>query len=305
MKGIKISACIITYNQQEYIKDCLEGAINQVLDYDYEIVIGDDCSTDNTLAICREYANKYPDKIRLLPRENNLGMAKNWAATIKECQGKYIAMCEGDDYWTDPGKLQKQVNFLEANPDYVISFHKVSVLKTNGEFVDDFLTNVPEGYEDIQVLAERGNYIHTPSVVFRNNVTDFPIEFEQSPIVDYFLYMMLAEHGKIKYSEEKMCVYRFGIGIYSGAQMLRKIQNNLKLFTLLVSFSKSYSKPEHQIIRQIFRERMMRSNNTLAAYQKGEKKVFFVTKNQWSRIAKGLKNNYNKPFNILKKLTKK
>lgn len=299
MKGIKVSACIISYNQQDYIKDCLEGAINQVLDYDYEIVIGDDCSTDNTFRICKEYANKYPDKIRLLSRDKNLGMAKNWIATIQECQGKYIALCEGDDYWTDLNKLQKQVNFLESNPDYVLSFHKVSVLKTNGEFVEDFLTNVPEGYQNILTLAQYGNYIHTPSVVFRNIIKEFPSEFEQSPIVDYFLYMMLAEYGKINYSEDKMSVYRFGIGVYSGVQMLKKIQNNLKLFTMLVVASKNAE------IREIFQQRLNRSANTLEKYLKGEKRVFFITKNQWLRIAKRLKNNYNKPLRILKKFTKK
>ncbi|MCF6132678.1 glycosyltransferase family 2 protein [Flavobacterium wongokense] len=299
MKEVKISACIITYNQQDYIKDCLEGAVSQILDYDYEIVIGDDCSTDNTFKICQEYADKYPDKIRLLPRDKNLGMAKNWSATIQECHGKYIAMCEGDDYWTDSGKLQKQLDFLESNPDYVLSFHKVSVLKTDGEFVEDFLTNVPEGYEGIKTLAERGNYIHTPSVVFKNIIKEFPSEFEQSPIVDYFLYMMLAEHGKINYNEDKMCVYRFGIGVYSGAQMLKKIQNNLRLFTMLVAVSKN------DAIREIFQQRLNRSAYTLEKYLKGEKKIFFVTKNQWMRIAKGLKNNYNKPLRILKKLTKK
>ena len=299
MKGTKVSACIITYNQQDYIKDCLDGAINQVLDYDYEIVIGDDCSTDNTFRICQEYANKYPDKIRFLSRDKNLGMAKNWIATIKECDGKYIAMCEGDDYWTDTDKLQKQVDILETNTDYVLSFHKVSVLKTNGEFVEDFLTNVPQTYQDIITLAKQGNYIHTPSVVFRNIIKEFPFEFEQCPIVDYFLYMMLAEHGKLSYSEEKMCVYRFGIGIYSGAQMRKKIENNLKLFTMLVSYSKQND------IRKIFQERQSRSENTLETYLKGEKKVFFVTKNQWLRIAKGLKSNYNKPLKILNKLTKK
>lgn len=298
MNGIKVSACIITYNQQEFIKDCLEGAISQTLDYDYEIVIGDDCSTDDTFKICQEYANKYPDKIRLLSRDKNLGMAKNWKETIKECSGKYIALCEGDDYWTDQNKLQKQVDFLESNPDYVLSFHKVSILKTNGDFVDDFLTIVPVDYQNIITLAERGNYIHTPSAVFRNEITEFPTEFEQSPIVDYFLYMMLAEHGKINYSEKKMCVYRFGVGIYTGASMLKKIQNNLKLFTLLASFS------NRQDIKNIFLARKSRSENALEKFLKGEEKVFFITKNNWASFFKMLKNNYNKPGRILNKVFK-
>lgn len=299
MEKIKVSACIITYNQQDFIRDCLEGAINQQLDYDYEIVIGDDCSTDNTFKICQEYAQKHPDKIKLISRNKNLGMAKNWMATIQECSGKYVAICEGDDYWTDVNKLQKQVGFLESHPDYVLNFHKVSVLKTNGKFFDDFLTKVPEGYENIITLAQYGNYIHTPSVVFRNIIKDFPFEFEQSPIVDFFLYLMLAEHGKISYSEEKMCVYRFGVGIYSGAQMLKKINNNLKLFTLLLSYSKTDE------IKKIFLERQSRSVNSLETFLHGEKKIVFITKNKWSKIIKGIKKNYNQPMQILKKVIKK
>ena len=299
MERIKVSACIITYNQQDFIRDCLDGALNQQLDYDYEIIIGDDCSTDNTFKICQEYAQKYPEKIRLLSREKNLGMAKNWIATIQECSGKYVALCEGDDYWTDAKKLHRQVSFLEANPDYVLNFHKVSVLKTDGKFVDDFLTKVPEDYESIITLAQHGNYIHTPSVVFRNIIKDFPFEFEQSPIVDFFLYLMLAEHGKINYSEDKMCVYRFGVGIYSGAQMLKKIHNNLKLFTLLLSFSK------RDDIKKIILERQLRSISTLESFLIGEQKIVFVTKNNWSRIIKGIRKNYNQPLKILKKVTKK
>ncbi len=299
MKEIKVSACIITYNQQDFIKDCLEGAINQELHYDYEIVIGDDCSTDNTFQICQEYAQKYPDKIRLLSRDKNLGMAINWIETIKSCKGKYIALCEGDDYWTAPNKLQKQVDFLESNPDVVLSFHQVSVLKTNGEFVEDFLTTIPDGYQDILTLAERGNYIHTPSVVFRNTIKDFSFEFEQCPMVDYFLYLMLAENGKIQYFPEKMSVYRYGVGIYSGADMLKKIKNNLKLFTLLLSYSKRND------IKKIFLERQLRSVITLETYLKGEQKVFFVSRNKWSKLFKMIQKNYNKPGKIINKATQK
>ena len=100
-------------------------------------------------------------------------------------------MCEGDDYWTDPYKLQKQVDFLEANPDYVLNFHKVKILKPDGLLVDDFITKVPDNYETQETLARLGNYIHTPSVVFRNLIIELPKEFSLSPIGDYFLYMLL------------------------------------------------------------------------------------------------------------------
>lgn len=236
MKGIKVSACIITYNQQDYIRYCLDGAVNQVLDYDYEIVIGDDCSTDSTFQICQEYADKYPDKIRLLFRDKNKGMAGNWVDTIQNCQGKYIALCEGDDYWTDNDKLQKQVDFLEANPDYALSFHKVSVQKKTGEIVEDFLTAVPAEHETALDIVEKGNYIHTPSVVYRNVFKEFPKEFYKSPVVDYFLYIMLSKHGKAKYLTEEMAVYRHGVGIFTSQSNIKMTTDLIRLYSCLLSF---------------------------------------------------------------------
>jgi glycosyltransferase involved in cell wall biosynthesis len=236
MKGIKVSACIITYNQENFIRHCLDGAVNQVLDYDYEIVIGDDCSTDSTFAICREYADKYPDKIRLLSRAENMGMAANWVDTIQNCQGKYIAMCEGDDYWTDNNKLQKQVGFLESNPDYVLSFHKVSVLKASGEIVEDFITNVPAEHETISDVVEKGNYIHTPSVVYRNIITEFPMEFYKSPIADHFLYILLSKHGKVKYLNAEMAVYRHGVGIFTSQNSIKITADLVRFYSCLLSY---------------------------------------------------------------------
>ena len=235
MNKTKISACIITYNHEGFIRVCLEGAINQEVDFEYEIVIGEDNSSDRTRQICIEYAQKYPNLIKFYPREKNLGMIGNWIETIQNCTGKYIALCEGDDYWTDPLKLQKQVDFLEANPDYVLCFHQVNILKTNGEIVEDFITNVPENYETIETLARLGNYIHTPSVVFRNVVKEFPFEFEHSPIGDFFLYMMIAEHGKLKYLEGKMAVYRAGVGIWSAKSEYLRNLNTAYTHALIVS----------------------------------------------------------------------
>lgn len=236
MKGIKISACIITYNQEDYIKSCLDGAISQVVDYDYEIVIGDDCSTDNTLKICKEYAERHPDKIRLLSRGKNMGMAANWADTILNCQGKYIAICEGDDYWTDKNKLQQQVDFLESNPDYALTFHKVSVLKADGELVEDFLTDVPAAHETLDDVVERGNYIHTPSIVFRNLIKEFPPEFFKSPIADHFLYVLLAKHGKVKYLEDDMAVYRHGVGVLTSQGAIKITTNLIRFYSCLLSY---------------------------------------------------------------------
>jgi len=125
-----VSICCITYNHRDYIKRALDGFIMQKTDFNYEICLGEDESDDGTREQCQDYAEQYPDKIRLFlrSREDVIkldGRATgryNFIATLNECRGKYIAICEGDDYWTDPNKLQKQVDFLEANPDYSVGY---------------------------------------------------------------------------------------------------------------------------------------------------------------------------------------
>jgi glycosyltransferase involved in cell wall biosynthesis len=237
----KISCHIITYNQKDYISQCIEGVLMQKTNFSFEIIIGDDNSTDGTREILKKYARKYPDVIKLNLRQvRGIGIPgkQNFLTTLELCTGEYISLCDGDDYWTDSLKLQKQVDFLEANPDYVLCFHQVSILNTNGEIEDDFITKVPENYETIETLARLGNYIHTPSAVFRNVIKKLPFEFEWSPIGDYFLYIILAQHGKLKYLEEKMAVYRYGIGLYSSESNTNILIMLNKQFACLLSYLK-------------------------------------------------------------------
>lgn len=284
MNKPKVSACLITYNQENFIRECLEGAISQIGDFDYEIIIGDDCSSDNTKQICLEYSTKYPNLIKYTKRNDNLGMIGNWIATISECTGNYIALCEGDDYWTDPHKLQKQVDFLEAHPDYVLSFHKVKILKPNGELAEDFITKVPEDYETQETLARLGNYIHTPSVVFRNVIKEFPPEFSLSPIGDYFLYMLLVEHGKLHYFEDEMAVYRFGVGLHSTHTQIKMAKANFKLFTLLLScFNNSK-------INQILLGRQLNAFDNLEFLIRSEYAEGFVSHHVFFKAIKSLKH---------------
>ena len=142
-------------------------------------------------------------------------MQNNFIWASEQCTGKYIAMCEGDDYWTDPLKLQKQVDFLETNSDYVLCFHKVNILKPNGRIVPDFVTKLPNDYQLKEVFFKKGNYIHTVSVMYRNFLIDFPELYRYTPEGDFLLYLMLTKFGKLGYLEDVMAVYRYNIGIIS------------------------------------------------------------------------------------------
>ncbi|MFV8342090.1 glycosyltransferase family 2 protein [Flavobacterium sp. XS2P39] len=270
MNKMKISACIITYNHENFIRECLEGAINQSVNFEYEIVIGEDNSSDKTREICCEYAEKYPNLIKFFPREKNIGMIGNWTKTIQNCQGKYIALCEGDDYWTDPLKLQKQVDFLEANADYVICFHKVDVLQ-DGVIEEETITaKVPET-TSINDLA-KGNYMHTCSVVYRNNLfSELPEYFNQSPVGDYFLHLLNARYGAIRCFDEIMGVYRVhGTSVWSS-----KTQEERE--SIWVPFLKNIKPNFDKEVQDVL-------NAQIAFYTKSEEKKDFV----WN--ARNIKN---------------
>ncbi|WP_256010054.1 glycosyltransferase [Desertivirga xinjiangensis] len=125
---IKVSICCITYNHEKYIAKAIEGFLNQKTSFKYEILIGEDCSTDNTLAVINDYIKRFPGQIKLITGDKNIGSIRNLVRVFAEVQGKYIAFCDGDDYWTDPLKIQKQVDFLENNLDYTLCFHYSEVV---------------------------------------------------------------------------------------------------------------------------------------------------------------------------------
>ena len=271
--------------------------IKKKINFDFELIIVNDNSPDTTDTIISEILKNVSkaSRIRYIKHDENIGMMANFIFALQQAKGKYIGLCEGDDYWIDPYKLQKQVDFLEANPDYVLCFHKVKILKPNGELVEDFITKVPENYEAQETLARLGNYIHTPSVVFRNIIKEFPPEFSLSPVGDYFLYMMLSEHGKLKYLEEEMAVYRYGVGIHSSKTNLRMAKTVLNFYTLLISYSKN-----PKIIR-ILLERNQKNIENFELLIRKEYQESFVSNHIFFKALK----SFNEPNKFWKKLKRK
>ncbi len=219
----KVSILISTYNHESFISDTIEGILSQKTDFPYRVIIGEDCSTDRTGEICLRYQSRHPNRITVLDRTANLGMNGNFIDAWKHCTGKYIAVCEGDDYWTDPSKLQKQIEFLDANPDFAISFHRVAVENDQGQCTGhspdgDF--NPITSFED---LALR-NYIPTLSCVFRNGLFgEIPEWFVGLAVGDYPLHLLNAAHGRIGFISETMGVYRqHGTGAWNSKQWIEK-----------------------------------------------------------------------------------
>lgn len=295
--NVFISIIMVTYGHEQYIREAIEGVLMQEGDFDLELIIANDCSPDNTHLIISEILSSHPkaDKIRYIKHDKNIGMMPNFIFALQEANGQYIALCEGDDYWTDPYKLQKQVDFLETNPEYVLSFHKVKILKPNGELVDDFITKVPENYETQETLAKLGNYIHTPSVVFRNIIKEFPFEFTLSPVGDYFLYIMLSEHGKLKYLEEEMAVYRYGVGVHSSKSRLNLTKTVFDFYSLLLSYSNN---PK---INQILLDRHAKNFESFESMIRNEYSESFVSNHVFFKAIKTI----NEPKKFWKKLKQK
>jgi len=234
-----VSVFMMTYNHEKYIKQAIDSILMQKTNFDYEIVIGEDCSTDNTRKIINEYYDKYPGKFKLLLHEKNIGAIANQIAVLKACTGKYIALCEGDDYWTDPYKLQKQVDFLEANPDFVFTFHDAFILnqKTDEKHLRIGVRKIDEIVDLKSVIIQ--NNIPTASIVFRNilNSKSLPDWFCKIAKGDYGLCVLLAEKGPGKFFREPMSVYRVHDGgVWSGSDFEKIHKANLAFYNYLLKY---------------------------------------------------------------------
>lgn len=178
-----VSICSITYNHEPYIRQCLDGFLMQQTNFAFEIIINDDCSTDGTTDIIREYSEKYPDVIKPIFHEENQyqkGIRGMFAKFVfPKAQGKYIALCEGDDYWTDPLKLQKQVDFLEMHPDYGVVYTDFNMYYQNqGILHESVFKTLPHKFRSIYNNAEDFlyslGYMCPPSWLWRKSLLPFP-----------------------------------------------------------------------------------------------------------------------------------
>ncbi|GLU51116.1 glycosyltransferase family 2 protein [Dyadobacter frigoris] len=218
MAMIKVSVCVPTFNHEEYIEHMLKGALMQETDFTFEIVIGDDASTDNSQQIIQKYAEQYPEIIKAYLHKENQGPdnprefagRNNVLQLLKACKGEYVAMCEGDDYWTDPHKLQKQVDFLDSHPDFAICHHNMLVTYEDGSPSHTFNKNSQPLVSTIDDILQDRWFMATASWMYRNYflTEDFAPWHALAAAGDWALSIQLAAKGKIGYLPETMGVYR-------------------------------------------------------------------------------------------------
>lgn len=211
--SVLVSINCITYNQESYISEAIDSFMMQKTDFDFEILIGEDCSTDSTGKIVEMYQAKYPDRIRIITSDKNVGFMKNMIRLHENSKGKYIAICEGDDYWTDEHKLQKQIDYLEKNTDCTLCFHAAEVVKAKNKakvglirpYNDDNICKTEE------IIIGGGDFCPSQSLVYRKTSMDNPPDFfAKSPIGDYPLQIIATSKGYAYYMDEIMSAYRKG-----------------------------------------------------------------------------------------------
>jgi glycosyltransferase involved in cell wall biosynthesis len=192
----KVSVSLLTYNHGPFIAQALNSILLQQVNFEYEIVIGEDCSQDNTREIVLSYQKNNPDKIRIFLSKKPLNDGKsgrlNFVRNLKACRGEYVALLDGDDYWTAPHKLQKQVDFLDDNPRYAICFHDAIRLYENGSQRPWLY---PGGKKEVYSLADLavGNFIPTCSTMFRNRLfSEFPGWYYEVSMGDWPLHIINA-----------------------------------------------------------------------------------------------------------------
>ncbi len=246
-----VSVCMIAYNHEKYIAEAIQGVLMQKTDFEIEFIIANDASTDNTHPLITQFAiDKKNITINYINHSVNSGMMPNFVSALQQCSGKYIALCEGDDYWTDPLKLQKQVDFMEANPEYAMIFTNGKVVYTNENNDSHLIYSnskdeskasydtfpLPNDTTDIYTLA-KGNYIHTAGVLFLNWVDEgIPSYMKKTTIGDWPLHLMTATKGLIKFSNEDTFSYRVhSDGIYSKKNKIEKLRLALGQFSPVLS----------------------------------------------------------------------
>jgi len=210
---IIVSVCMITYNHGSYIKEAIEGVLAQKTNFPIELVIGEDCSIDSTRSICETYLQKHADIINLLPSKKNNGLMPNFIRTLEACKGKYIALCEGDDYWTDPLKLQKQVDFLDANDDFSICSANV-ILKNEIDNTEvEWLGAKWREVSTLKDILRYGSGGATCTLVFRSqSIKVIPEWFHLFAGGDWAIQIICTSKGKMRYFRDVVGVYRRNLG---------------------------------------------------------------------------------------------
>lgn len=286
-----VSVIVLTYNQAAFLPAALESVLTQREAPPHEILIADDCSTDDTPAILQRYLSANPGRFRVLDRPRNLGLSDNLHDAWKQCRGKYIALLEGDDRWIDPRKLAKVTAALEAHPQWSGCFHAVRPEGPPGRVLPERLpANFTGPGVDFEGLILRVVHVPTYSAVTyrRGLVREFPAWHRRVACGDWGLHVLHAEHGPLGYLPEIMTAYRFHEGgMWSSMDEVRRWQQTLSLWAALdVHYAGRYA----ELIEQARNAFVVEAQATLANLRKIERRYHALGLDRLAALGKRLKD---------------
>jgi glycosyltransferase involved in cell wall biosynthesis len=298
MKKPLLSVCLITYNHANYIEQAIEGVLMQSVNFPWELIIADDFSTDGTREILLKYKEKYPNFIKLILQEKNVGPGKNFSDLLNEPQSKYIAYFEGDDYWIDPLKLQKQVDFIESHPDYVLIHSDVFIKNSDGEYIKSLriiFSKIIRRFYSTNVVKQliKGNYIMSVTVLMAKSalfdaLKEITENENQIATIDYTLFLELSKLGKIHYQQEKTAVYRI---LPNSESNIINIDSRLRFIETTINISRFYNQKFSVGISKLYFDRVQLSAQLFELAKRGLVTKFLST------FYKGIKSD---KLNILR-----
>lgn len=228
---------MVAYKHERFISQAVESVMMQQTGFPVELVIGEDCSPDDTREILLQLQRQHPDHIRLLLSEKNLGMMQNFIQTLQACRGDYVALLEGDDFWISPHKLQAQADFLDAHPDCSACFTLAQVVRDANPTTAFYIParGTPGRLFTTEELLKR-NWVATCSLLFRNVVSQIPFKsLRHLPMIDWPLIILLSLRGPIAYLDSAMATYRqHEGGLWTGAREVEKLAGTLRMFDALI-----------------------------------------------------------------------
>ena len=282
MNNLKVSIFMLAYNHEDYIETAIESILMQKVNFNYRIYIGEDCSTDHTREICIKYKNSYPDKIELILHDFNIGPSRNAKIIYNSCSNslsKYVAVLESDDYWSDIYKLQKQVDFLDNNDQYIGCFHNTEERIENSNQASFLYCNLPTGRNiTFQDLCKE-NIVPTCSILFRNKyINQLPENHFEILCGDWALHLFNLQFGDYWYMPVVMGVHRYtNNSIWSGKSQKK---NEEKILDTYDNYIKTYSSDIEKL-----------------SYLKKSKKMFYLKSNyKLIRFYYQLINKFQKIF---------
>lgn len=295
---MKISIVTLTYGHERFIKQAIEGVLMQKGEFEIEMIVANDNSPDNTDLVVREIININVDaasKIRYIKHSSNLGATANFIWALKQCKGQYIAICEGDDYWTDPNKLKRQVDFLEANPGYVLTHHDASVIDENGNHLKNSKLPLYKKKDFDERALQRGVSLATLTLCFRNVFLNKVLDLPNVVNGDMALISILGLYGKGKYIEniENACYRVHSGGIWSQTS---RIKQNTAKYGTYQEMSKYYFRLGFNDLGIYYRKKLNQQFHVLFLYYIRNKNIieafkYFIKFNLYY-----LKSNFSNKF---------